>query len=74
MGFKLGAMSRVQPELRKRWTDDGAAIKHLEERGYILQRDGSWDWTNPKKITPTEQDWSAFDYLFMEWDFGYLND
>jgi hypothetical protein len=51
--------------------DDRDAIKHLRARGYVLTR--RWDWVQPADIEePSEDDLAAANYLFEEWDMGYI--
>lgn len=54
-------------ELHDKWGGPVQALQHLEanfidDRGVISPR-------NDRE--PTEEDFSAIDYLCMEWDFGY---
>lgn len=49
--------------------DDQAAIKYLKDRGWTLTK--QWSWRRPAEdhiTTPDEH--SAIDYLWLEWDFG----
>jgi len=60
-------MPQAPYELQKRWTDDSAALSHLAPNftwrgGMIRPRDG---------YTPTQEDYSAIDYLILEWDYGF---
>ena len=54
-------------ELHEKWGEPCKALEALnanfwDDAGVIRPRRGD---------TPTEEEWSAIDYLCMEWDFGY---
>lgn len=54
-------------ELHKKWGDDGAAWAYLAERGFKHDRGIIAKVDRP--LMDDEQ--SAIDYLFMEWDWAY---
>lgn len=66
------------PELHEKWSNyypegfgDQNAMRFLREAGFKLT-DG-WTWIAPGR-EPTEEEWSAINYLVWEWDFGGLED
>lgn len=64
-------MPQASDELRKKWNgpDDTTAIKYLESRGYKLTR--GWDWELPEgQNKPTDEELSAIEFMFQEWDYG----
>ena len=63
-------MPQATEELRKRWNgpSDHDALDHLLERGYCLTDD--FQWAVPARITPSEDDVSAVQFLQQEWDYG----
>lgn len=54
------------------WEDDAAAMEFLERRGYRLTR--SWSWVPPVDHKPTQEELSAVNYLFDEWDYAGLEE
>lgn len=54
--------------LHLKWNSDGKAVAYLEGRGFKLCHD--WMWMPPENHVYTEQDRSALDYLFLEWEYG----
>lgn len=67
------------PELHKKWCEAGPypgdgnlnAQDYLKRQGYRLRKD--WQWDKPTlDHQPTEEEWSALDYLVVEWDFGSI--
>lgn len=43
----------------------------LENGGWVLSRDGKWQWTHPDPTRkPTDREVDAAVYLIEEWDFG----
>lgn len=62
-------MPTGDPKLHAKWGGDGPALRHLAEnfcvsRGGIIYRRRS-------SYCLTDEDNSAIDYLFQEWDYGY---
>lgn len=50
-----------------------SALAHLRGRGYVLDS-GFW-WNHPNVANEvTEEDMDAVDFLFYEWDFGWLKE
>lgn len=54
-------------ELHEKWEHDGNAwdalkTRFIDDRGIIRPKDG---------VVPTEEEWSAINYLCFEWDYGY---
>ena len=68
------------PELHEFWSNynqeqyaDTNAQEYLRSQGYHLT-DG-WEWVRPSPThEPTELEYSAIDYLIMEWDWGGICD
>lgn len=69
-------MPQATRELQERWQHneymDRIAIKHLLDRGYgialgIVVKPS----TVGSDFEPTEEDYSAIDYLCQEWDYGW---
>lgn len=65
------------PELHEKWCafgpheDNGDlnAQTYLKSKGYRLTR--QWFWVKPNtEHIPTEEEYSAINYLCWEWDFG----
>lgn len=55
-------------ELHEKWGSDAAALDYLRanfvnDRGLIRPRHGN---------KPTDEEWSAIQYLCYEWDYGWL--
>lgn len=51
------------------YSQDLLAMKFLESRGWILNRD--WTWTPPVKFhTQSFFEYTCITYLIEEWDFG----
>lgn len=70
-------MPQASPELAAEWPDDRTAMRFLVARGYRLTR--KWQWKRPRdaagnKITPTDIERRAIQYLFEEWDFDGIAD
>lgn len=67
-------MPSTSDERAARWPGmDTQATEYLEGRGYILSRDGKWEWSMPEDATaPSARDVDAVLYLIEEWDFGGL--
>lgn len=65
-------MPQATEELRQRWDGpcEDKAMGHLLNRGYRL--DAGYCWHPPKGVTPTEEDFSAAEFLIQEWDFGWI--
>jgi hypothetical protein len=66
-------MPQATDELRDYWggVDDGPAIKHLTDAGFMLT--GHWTWVKPSPgYELTERDCKAVQFLADEWDFGWL--
>lgn len=62
-------MPQAPAHLQERWISDDKAIRFLKERGWRLERD--WCWTMPANdYQPSEDEFSAVDFLILEWDFG----
>lgn len=59
-------MPQAPEHLRASWNDFSAWLQlrpnFVERSGVILKKPG---------YKPTEDDFSAIDYLFLEWDYGY---
>lgn len=60
-------MPQATKDLKDRWLDDGCALTQLGKNftyhaGIIRPVPGH---------TPTDDDFSAIDYLVQEWDYGY---
>jgi hypothetical protein len=66
-------MPQTSDDHRARWPGwDTEAIAHLEGRGYVQTKDGTWQWIKPEGLTPSERDLDAIDFLVMEFDWGGL--
>ncbi len=65
-------MPQATEELRRRWhgPSDITATKFLEARGYTLN--DSFEWVAPEGHEPTEEELSAMEFMFQEWDYGGL--
>ncbi|UQS95130.1 hypothetical protein Pam3_59 [Pseudanabaena phage Pam3] len=65
-------MPQTTPERAARWPGgDQEAIGCLEDGGWMLSRDGKWQWTHPDPTRkPTGREIDAAVYLIEEWDFG----
>lgn len=63
-------MPQASEELRAKWNgpDEQTAMKHLRSAGYVLTR--RWTWVVPVGKEPTEDDYSAMQFLVDEWDFA----
>ena len=62
-------MPQAPDYLRDKWgIDCGPVIIYLKARGFKLTRD--WWWIVPENYTPSDDEYSAIDFLIMEWDFG----
>ncbi|CAH2606318.1 conserved protein of unknown function (plasmid) [Rhodovastum atsumiense] len=62
-------MSKESDKLRAEWPGgEKQARQHLEGAGYKLNDDDYWEEPSPG-YKPTDQDWSALEYL--EAEFGY---
>lgn len=66
-------MPQATDELRDKFPDyDGEALEVIKEHftvdrtGIIRKKDPNYD--------PTEREWDAIDYLFQEWDYGYIEE
>lgn len=67
-------MPQATDKLRNLWNDDDGvddvkATRHLQERGFIFTRGGMIVASVDHEFT--EKDYSAIDYMFQEWDYGY---
>lgn len=50
-----------------------SALTHLRNRGYVCNR-GFW-WNHPNVANEiTEEDMEAVDYLFYEYDYGWIRE
>lgn len=58
--------------LAERWGDDAAALQHLHDRGYGETRGGLL--VPPRDHEASDDDNSAINYLFLEWDYGFMSD
>lgn len=69
-------MPSTTDERAARWPGmDAQATIHLEGRGFILSRDGRWEWSHPNpEHHVSARDLDAMIYLIQEWDFGNLGD
>ncbi len=66
-------MPQATDEQRRLWGENGGvgegkAIQYLNNAGYILRR--NWTWQKPEGHIPTEEEIGAIDFLIDEWDFG----
>lgn len=65
-------MPQASDEQRAEWgISEDRAMRHLDERGFVLGRDWYWRKPSPDYVM-TAKDWSAIDFLCDEWDFGGL--
>lgn len=69
-------MPQATDELRDLWNDDGGvddviATRYLQERGFIFTRGGMIVASVDHEFN--EKDFSAIDYMFHEWDYGYTH-
>lgn len=66
-------MPQATQELRDRWDHDTYMEKlawdHLRKRGFTFDRSGMIK--APKGYDPTEDDYSAIDYMCQEWDYAW---
>lgn len=67
-------MPSAPPELQAEWPGgDLEAIQYLEAQGYRQTRAFGWRRPAPDH-EPTERENSALDYLWLEWDWGGIED
>jgi len=59
-------------ELHERWGGDAAALQHLHDRGYGETPSGLL--VPPRDHEASDDDNSALNYLFLEWDYGVMED
>lgn len=65
-------MPQATPELAAKFPgDDQEALEVLEAN--FIERAGVFCKKDPK-YQPTEREWDAIDYLFHEWDYGYIDE
>lgn len=66
-------MPQSSDRMRAYWgsADDGPAMKHLEERGFKLL--GDWTWQAPEDHIYSARDLNAVRFLMEEWDFGGIS-
>lgn len=67
-------MPQATDKLRIAWNDDDGiddvkATRYLQERGFIFTRGGMIVASFDHEFN--EKDYSAIDYMFQEWDYGY---
>jgi hypothetical protein len=69
-------MPRATDELRAEWgIDEAKATRHLENAGYKLLLDGSYNWLPPSgSHQMTDKERSAMWFLATEWDYGWLKE
>lgn len=63
-------MPSSTPERQNRWETDDRAIRFLEARGFVLNR--NWTWSCAVGYEPSWLEQDAIIYLIEEWDFGGL--
>jgi hypothetical protein len=66
-------MPQATRELQIKWDHDnqmdGKAMRHLSLAGFTFPKGGII--RAPEGYTPTDDDYSAIDYLCQEWDYGW---
>lgn len=73
-------MPQATEELRKRWhyNDNGKWPADKQAYDYLKDRGWGYDkgtWRKPRTdYRPTEDEWSALEYLVQEWDEAYEPD